>query len=97
MTWKQYRESMGADDVQAMEAAKKEILESEMTLRELRQSLGLTQQDLAENLQIAQPQLSKMEGRGDHKISTLKRAVEAMGMELEVFAVSGDRRVKLNV
>jgi len=41
------------------------------------------------------PETSRAERREDHLISTLKRYVEGLGGELEVFAVFDDKRVKL--
>jgi hypothetical protein len=67
----------------------------ELTLQELRQGLDLTQVDAARAAQMTQPELSRLESRGDHRISTLRRYVEALGGRLEVAAVFGGRRVKL--
>jgi hypothetical protein len=44
---------------------------------------------------MTQSELSRLESRGDHRISTLRRYVEALGGELEVAAIFGGRRVKL--
>jgi hypothetical protein len=44
---------------------------------------------------MTQSELSRLESRGDHRISTLRRYVEALGGELEVTALFGGRRVKL--
>src|SRR5258706_16022176 len=43
----------------------------EMDLRALREAVGLTQGELAQRVEITQSQLSKMERREDHRISTL--------------------------
>jgi predicted transcriptional regulator len=67
----------------------------EMDLRELREAVGLTQGELAQRVEITQSQLSKMERREDHRISTLRRYVEALGGSLEVCAVINGKRVKL--
>ena len=69
----------------------------EMSLADLRRDLGVTQADMAQALEITQSQLSKQERREDHLVSTLRRAVQALGGELEVTAVVGKRRVKLSV
>jgi hypothetical protein len=42
-----------------------------------------------------QSELSKAERRADHRLSTLRRYVEALGGELEVFARFGSKRVRL--
>lgn len=67
----------------------------EIDLRTLREAMGLTQGELAQRVEITQSQLSKMERREDHRISTLRRYVEALGGSLEICAIIDGRRVKL--
>jgi transcriptional regulator with XRE-family HTH domain len=67
----------------------------EMDLRALREAAGLTQGELAQRVEITQSQLSKMEHREDHRISTLRRYVQALGGSLEICAVINGRRIKL--
>jgi predicted transcriptional regulator len=67
----------------------------EMDLRALREAVGLTQGELAQRVEITQSQLSKMERREDHRISTLRRYVQALGGSLEICAVIDGRRIKL--
>lgn len=67
----------------------------EMNLRALRELTGKTQIEVAKAADMTQPEASRAERREDHLISTLKRYVEALGGELEVFAVFDDKRVKL--
>jgi hypothetical protein len=67
----------------------------EMTLPELRRGLNLRQVEAARSMEMTQSELSRLETRGDHRISTLRRYVEALGGELEVTAVFDGRRVKL--
>jgi predicted transcriptional regulator len=67
----------------------------ELTLQELRRGLSMTQVDVARTAEMTQSELSRVESRGDHRISTLRRYVEALGGELEVAAVFNGRRVKL--
>lgn len=66
-----------------------------ITLRELRAAAGKTQEELAELTAMTQSELSRVERREDHKLSTLRRYVEALGGELEVVAVLGGKRVVL--
>jgi predicted transcriptional regulator len=77
----------------ARERARTQI--QEMTLSELRRGLDLTQVDAARAAEMTQSELSRLEARDDHRISTLRRYVEALGGRLEVAAVFGARRVKL--
>ncbi len=67
----------------------------ELTLQELRRELSMTQVDVARTADMTQSELSRVESRGDHRISTLRRYVHALGGELEVVALFGGRRVKL--
>jgi hypothetical protein len=67
----------------------------ELTLQELRQGLVKTQVDVARAAEMTQSELSRLESRADHRISTLRRYVEALGGELEIAAIFGGRRVKL--
>jgi DNA-binding XRE family transcriptional regulator len=67
----------------------------EMTLRELREEVGRTQTELAELAEVTQSALSRIERREDNPIEALRRYVEALGGELEVVAVIGNKRVKL--
>lgn len=68
----------------------------EMDLRTLREAVGLTQEELAKRVEITQSQLSKLERRDDHRISTLRRYVEALGGSLEIFVVVNGKRIKLD-
>jgi predicted transcriptional regulator len=67
----------------------------EMNLFELRRATGLTQVELAARAEMAQAELSRIERRDDHLLSTLRRYVGALGGELEVVAIIGDKRVTL--
>jgi transcriptional regulator with XRE-family HTH domain len=67
----------------------------EQTLRELRLALELTQQQVADKADMTQSELSRLESRSDHRISTLRRYVEALGGELEIAVVVGKQRIKL--
>ena len=53
-------------------------------LQELRKSLGITQNELAEVQGVSQVNISNLEKRSDMHISTLRKYVEALGCELEI-------------
>ena len=55
-------------------------------LRDLRRARQLTQETLAETLGMSQSEVSKVERRTDLYVSTLRRYIEAMGGELQIFA-----------
>ena len=69
-----------------------ELREEEMTLRELRKALALTQTAMAEKLAIKQASVARIEQRSDLLLSTLRGYVEAMGGELEIVARLPDRK-----
>ena len=66
-----------------------------MTLRELREAAGKTQVEVAELADKTQAQLSRIESRKDHRLSTLRTYVEALGGELEVVAKIAGKSVRL--
>jgi transcriptional regulator with XRE-family HTH domain len=61
-------------------------MHAEMPLQELRQAMQLTQQELAERLNMNQAAISKLEHQSDMYVSTLRRFVAAMGGELQIVA-----------
>ena len=67
--------------------AKAEAMLRSMSLDELRESLELTQEELAVRLRVKQPAVAKLERREDVRLSTLRALIEAMGGEIEVRAV----------
>lgn len=69
----------------------KELIAEEMTLQELRRARTLTQARMAKSLGVAQKQISEIERRTDMHISTLRRAIEAMGGNLSLVAKFPDR------
>jgi len=69
---------------------------AEMPLNELRQARDLSQQMLAELLQVQQPSIAKIEKRTDMHLSTLRSPIEAMGGELDVVARFPDGTVNIS-
>ncbi len=63
-----------------------ELLAEEMTIRQLRTACNLTQVRLAKALGVNQDSVSRLEHRSDPLMSTLRKAVKAMGGELVVLA-----------
>ncbi len=78
-----------------VEAETNRLLE-EMTLRELREALHIQQEDLGELLGIKQAAVSRMERRSDIHLSSLRKAIEAMGGELVITARFPNADVRLN-
>ncbi|MNE48460.1 Helix-turn-helix domain protein [compost metagenome] len=71
---------------QKIEQRGEELIAQQMTLQELRKELNLTQEAMAELLDMKQGNVSKVEKRTDMLISTLREYVEAMGGTLELVA-----------
>jgi transcriptional regulator with XRE-family HTH domain len=68
-----------------------------MSLREVRKDLGRTQVQVATEAGMSQGDLSRLERRNDHLLSTLQRYAAALGGELEVTVVRGSKRYPLSV
>lgn len=63
-----------------------QLIAEEMSLQELRKTIGKTQTAVAKRLKVGQDAVSKLETRSDMQVSTLREFVEAMGGELELVA-----------
>lgn len=74
-----------------VEARAAELIAEEMTLRELRRARKLTQVRMAKALGITQDGISRLENRSDLLLSTLRKAVRAMGGDLSLVAEFPDR------
>ena len=70
---------------QRIDAIKRDLL-AEMPLHVLRRARTLTQQDLAETLQVSQPAVAEMERRADIYVSSLRSHIEAVGGKLKIVA-----------
>lgn len=89
-TWSELkRERYSEEEIQQMrfEAA---VELAEFRLGELRQRLGVTQVELAERMEVAQPYLSKIENSEDFYLSTLNRYIQALGGRIELRAIFDD-------
>ncbi|PWR21686.1 helix-turn-helix domain-containing protein [Zavarzinia compransoris] len=75
----------------AVEARTATLVAEEMTLRDLRRALAVTQEQMAETMKVRQANISQIERRADLLISTLRQAVAAMGGSLDLVATFPDR------
>jgi len=75
-----------------VEARAQELIEEELTLRDLRQAQHLTQERMAELLGVAQENVSRIERRADLLLSTLASYVAAMGGKLRLIAEFPNRK-----
>ena len=79
------RDKMSQERRDRIDAMTKDML-AEMPMHELRRARQLSQEQLADVLEIKQGSVSKLERRTDLYISTLRRYVEAMGGKLTLQA-----------
>ena len=88
------KEAMGrvsARRRKGIEARAEALIAEEMTLQDLRKALELTQQTLAERLDVKQESISNLEKRSDLLLSTLRGYIEAMGGDLSLLVRFPDR------
>lgn len=74
-----------------IEARADELIAEELTLRDLRKAQDLTQERMAELLGVGQDNISRLEGRADMLLSTLRSYVAAMGGSLDLIVRFPDR------
>lgn len=69
-----------------------------LTLRTVRDAVGMTQVELARQSSIDQGDISRLENRpdlDDCQLSTLRRYIEALGGDLQIVACFGEKRIVL--
>ena len=74
-----------------IDARYKEMDAEYMALQELRKAMEFTQEQIADELNMDQGNLSKLEKRTDLMLSTLRRYIEAMGGTLKLVAEFPER------
>lgn len=86
---------MDAARIERVRQEAKEALR-ELTLRQLREEVGKTQAEMADLIEVTQSAISRLERREENNpLEAVRRYVEALGGELELVAVIGNKRVKL--
>ena len=69
-----------------------------LTLRTVRDAVGVTQADIAKLARIDQGDISRLENRadlGECQVATLRRYIEALGGDLQLVARFGERCIVL--
>jgi transcriptional regulator with XRE-family HTH domain len=74
-----------------IQARADQLMAEELSLRDLRLARKLTQEKMAELLQIRQEGVSRIEKRSDLHLSTLRQVIQAMGGELRLVVEFPDR------
>lgn len=72
-------------------------IEDALALADLRQSRNITQIQLAAQLGITQGSISRLEGRSEIYLSTLRSYIEALGGHLEIAAVFGEDHIPVTI
>jgi DNA-binding XRE family transcriptional regulator len=75
--------------------SRKRAMRDALRLAELRASVGVTQGELAQTLDVSQSNVSRIEREDDVYLSTLDSYVAALGGVLEINVVFPDRVVQL--
>lgn len=86
---------MTSEDLRIIEKGKELLLTEVELISKLRKEQELTQEELAEIMEIRQSAISQIENQDDVLVKTLERYVRALGGELEVQARFPDRVVRL--
>lgn len=68
---------------------------AKIEINQLRETMKMTQTELAQKLKVTQAAISRLEGRSDWHLSTLKDFVHALGGEVEILARFANRTVRL--
>lgn len=76
--------SLPVEQQAAVQARARELIEQELTLRDLRKAMGQTQAALAAKLGVKQENVSRVEQRADVMLSTLNGYLGAMGGRLKL-------------
>jgi DNA-binding XRE family transcriptional regulator len=95
-SWTKIRGAMSPESQARLDARLKETLAS-MPLDKMRKARSLTQVAVAERLQVDQGSVSKIEGRTDMYLSTLREYVEALGGTLELRADFPDGSINIDL
>ncbi|MBW4038801.1 helix-turn-helix domain-containing protein [Granulicella arctica] len=95
-SWAKIRGEMPLESQARLDARLEETLAS-MPLDKMRKARSLTQVAVAERLHVDQGSVSKLEGRTDMYLSTLREYVEALGGTLELRADFPDGSINIDL
>jgi transcriptional regulator with XRE-family HTH domain len=94
--WSKLREQIEADpERRARVETEAQQLRVATRLAEIRESMKVTQEELARALAVSQANVSRIENEVDIQLSTLSRYVEGLGGRLELSAVFPEVTVRL--
>ena len=86
ITLEEFTNDFTPQELARVAARTAELVEEELTLRDLRQAQQLTQERMAQLMGVEQENVSRLERRADLLLSTLSSYVAAMGGRLRLIA-----------
>jgi DNA-binding XRE family transcriptional regulator len=92
VTLEEFMKDFTPEEQARVEARTAELVEEELTLRDLRQAQHLTQERMAVLMGVEQESVSRLERRADLLLSTLSSYVGAMGGKLRLIAEFPNRQ-----
>ena len=96
--WSEISEKVRADpERRARIEQREQAIEAELTISQLREARGATQESVAERMNVTQSNISHFERNPNIFLRSLSSYVEALGGRLEVRAVFADQIVTLVV
>lgn len=96
--WSEISAKLRADPERRAHIEQREqALEAELTISQLREALGATQENVAERMNVTQSNVSHFERNPNIFLRSLASYVEALGGRLEIRAVFPDQVVTLAV
>jgi transcriptional regulator with XRE-family HTH domain len=94
-TWTQIKNATMTKDEQRQAQRQARRDSAEMELAQLRETLQVSQEELAAKLKVTQAAISRLERRPNLLLESISNYVEALGGRLELHAVLPDRTVRL--
>ena len=83
--WESLKQRMRPEARREIEAAAR-AERAAMPLADIRKAVGLTQNEIARQLEVGQGTVSNIENSADMYLTTLRKYIEALGGELELMA-----------
>lgn len=70
---------------------------SSVSLSQLREIAGVTQSELARKMDKAQGNISKIETRGEMRLSTLREYLDSIGANVQIIATIGQQSYSIKI